>query len=186
MVIYDKPWLKFERLMLTYNMYAPKGFKSFLEAAPVWAKEKLFLKKVIMDELASIQEYNIEKLKLLFPSHHLSHGASAFYPSPFEKAAIVTIDGVGEWATASISLGEGKDITTMKELHFPHSVGLFYSAITYYLGFRVNSGEYKVMGLAPYGNKGSKEVENYKKLIKENIIDVKEDGSCWLNQDYFD
>ena len=116
----------------------------------------------------------------------MAHSASAFYPSPFEKAAVLTIDGVGEWATASISLGEGKDITTIKELHFPHSVGLFYSAITYYLGFRVNSGEYKVMGLAPYGNKGSKEVENYKKLLKENIIDVKEDGSCWLDQDYFD
>lgn len=185
-VFYDKPWLKFERLMLTYNMYAPKGFKSFLEVAPVWSKEKLFLKTVIKDELFSVQEYDTGKLNLLFSEHHLSHSASAFYPSPFEKSAILTIDGVGEWATASISLGEGKDITTLKELHFPHSLGLFYSAITYYLGFRVNSGEYKVMGLAPYGNKGSKEVENYKKLLKENIIDIKEDGSCWLNQKYFD
>lgn len=185
-VFYDKPWLKFERLMLTYNMYAPKGFKSFLESAPVWAKEKLFLKAVIKEELASIQKYDLEKLKLLFSSHHLSHSASTFYPSPFEKSAIVTIDGVGEWATASISLGEGNSITTLKELNFPHSPGLFYSAITYYLGFKVNFGEYKVMGLAPYGNKGSKETENYKKLLKENIIDIKEDGSCWLNQDYFD
>lgn len=185
-VFYDKPWLKFERLMLTYNMYAPKGFKSFLEVAPVWSKEKLFLKTVIKDELFSVQEYDTGKLNLLFSEHHLSHSASAFYPSPFEKSAILTIDGVGEWATASISLGEGKDITTLKELHFPHSLGLFYSAITYYLGFRVNSGEYKVMGLAPYGNKGSKEVGNYKKLLKENIIDIKEDGSCWLNQKYFD
>lgn len=185
-VFYDKPWLKFERLMLTYNMYAPKGFKSFLEVAPVWSKEKLFLKTVIKDELFSVQEYDTGKLNLLFSEHHLSHSASAFYPSPFENSAILTIDGVGEWATASISLGEGKDITTLKELHFPHSLGLFYSAITYYLGFRVNSGEYKVMGLAPYGNKGSKEVEKYKKLLKENIIDIKEDGSCWLNQKYFD
>ena len=185
-VFYDKPWLKFERLMMTYYMYAPKGLKSFSEAMPVWTKEKLFLKKIIFEELNSIQDYDYSKLKLLFTPHHLAHSASAFYPSPFEKAAILTIDGVGEWATASISLGEGKDITTIKELHFPHSVGLFYSAITYYLGFRVNSGEYKVMGLAPYGNKGSKEVENYKKLLKENIIDIKEDGSCWLNQDYFD
>ena len=185
-VFYDKPWLKFERLMMTYYMYAPKGLKSFSEAMPVWTKEKLFLKKIIFEELSSIQDYDYSKLNLLFTPHHLAHSASAFYPSPFEKAAVLTIDGVGEWATASISLGEGKDITTIKELHFPHSVGLFYSAITYYLGFRVNSGEYKVMGLAPYGNKGSKEVENYKKLLKENIIDVKEDGSCWLNQDYFD
>lgn len=185
-IFYDKPWLKFERLMLTYNMYAPRGFKSFLEVAPVWAKEKLFLKKVIKDELSLIQKYNFEKLKLLFSYHHLSHSASAFYPSPFEKSAIITVDGVGEWATASISLGKANAITTLKELNFPHSLGLFYSAITYYLGFKVNFGEYKVMGLAPYGNKDSKEVLNYKKLLKGNIIDIKEDGSCWLNQDYFD
>lgn len=185
-VFYDKPWLKFERLMMTYYMYAPKGLKSFSEAMPVWTKEKLFLKKIIFEELGSIQDYDRSKLKLLFTPHHLAHCASAFYPSPFKKAAILTIDGVGEWATASISLGEDNNITTLKELHFPHSVGLFYSAITYYLGFRVNSGEYKVMGLAPYGNKGSKAVEKYKKLLKENIIDVKEDGSCRLNQDYFD
>ena len=185
-VFYDKPWLKFERLMMTYYMYAPKGLKSFSEAMPVWTKEKLFLKKIIFEELSSIQNYDRLKLKLLFTPHHLAHCASAFYPSPFKKAAILTIDGVGEWATASISLGKDNNITTIKELHFPHSVGLFYSAITYYLGFRVNSGEYKVMGLAPYGNKGSKTVEDYKKLLKENIIDIKEDGSCRLNQDYFD
>ena len=183
---YDKPWLKFERLMMTYYMYAPKGFKSFVEAVPVWTKEKMFLKKIIEEELTSIEKYDYAKLNLLFPSHHLSHAASAFYASPFNTSAILTIDGVGEWATASISLGEGKDITSLKELTFPHSLGLFYSAITYYLGFRVNSGEYKVMGLAPYGNSDSKEVEAYKQKIKENIIDIKDDGSCWLNQEYFD
>ncbi|MFA6914063.1 MAG: carbamoyltransferase N-terminal domain-containing protein, partial [Endomicrobiia bacterium] len=183
---YDKPWLKFERLMMTYYMYAPKGFKSFVEAVPVWTKEKMFLKKIIEEELTSIEKYDYAKLNLLFPSHHLSHAASAFYASPFNTSAILTIDGVGEWATASISLGEGKDITSLKELTFPHSLGLFYSAITYYLGFRVNSGEYKVMGLAPYGNTNSAEVENYKQKLKDNIIDIKEDGSCYLNQNFFD
>lgn len=183
---YDKPWLKFERLMMTYYMYAPKGFKSFSEAVPVWTKEKMFLKKIIEEELSSVEQYDYSKFKLLFPSHHLSHAASAFYASPFASSAILTIDGVGEWATASISLGEGKDITSLKELSFPHSLGLFYSAITYYLGFRVNSGEYKVMGLAPYGNTNSAEVENYKQKLKDNIIDIKEDGSCYLNQNFFD
>lgn len=183
---YDKPWLKFERLMMTYYMNAPKGFKSFSQAVPVWTKEKMFLYKIIEDELTLIEKYNVDKLKILFPSHHLSHSASAFFASPYSKSAILTIDGVGEWATGSISLGENNNITLLKELTFPHSLGLFYSAITYYLGFKVNSGEYKLMGLAPYGNKNSQKIEEYKNKLKENIIDIKEDGSCWLNQDYFD
>ncbi len=183
---YDKPWLKFERLMMTYYMYAPKGFKSFVEAVPVWTKEKMFLKKIIEEELTSIEQYDFSKFKLLFPSHHLSHAASAFYASPFASSAILTVDGVGEWATASIAFGEGKEITSLKELSFPHSLGLFYSAVTYYLGFRVNSGEYKVMGLAPYGNSGSEQTEQYKQKLKEHIIDIKNDGSCCLNQDFFD
>lgn len=183
---YDKPWLKFERLMMTYYMYAPKGFKSFVEAVPVWTKEKMFLKKIIEEELTSIEQYDFSKFKLLFPSHHLSHAASAFYASPFASSAILTVDGVGEWATASIAFGEEKEITSLKELSFPHSLGLFYSAVTYYLGFRVNSGEYKVMGLAPYGNSGSEQTEQYKQKLKEHIIDIKNDGSCCLNQDFFD
>ncbi|GAB1402406.1 carbamoyltransferase [Elusimicrobiota bacterium] len=183
---YDKPWLKFERLMMTYYMNAPKGFKSFNQAVPVWTKEKMFLYKIIEEELTSVEKYNTDKLKILFPSHHLSHSASAFFASPYSKSAILTIDGVGEWTTASICLGENNNITLLKELTFPHSLGLFYSAITYYLGFKVNSGEYKLMGLAPYGNKNSQKIEEYKKKLKENIIDIKEDGSCWLNQEYFD
>jgi carbamoyltransferase len=167
-------------------MYAPKGFKSFVEAVPVWTKEKMFLKKIIEEELTSIEQYDFSKFKLLFPSHHLSHAASAFYASPFASSAILTVDGVGEWATASIAFGEGKEITSLKELSFPHSLGLFYSAVTYYLGFRVNSGEYKVMGLAPYGNSGSEQTEQYKQKLKEHIIDIKNDGSCCLNQDFFD
>lgn len=182
---YDKPLLKFERLLETYYAFAPKGLLSFITAMPVWMKEKLFLKKLIHDSLGEIQSYNKKKVKLLFPEHHLSHAGSTYYPSPFDKAAILTIDGVGEWTTASICLGEGKNITILKELRFPHSLGLLYSAFTYFLGFRVNSGEYKLMGLAPYGNQGSEQVLNYIKLIKENLIEIKEDGSVWLNQDYF-
>jgi len=185
-VFYDKPWLKFERLMMTYYMHAPKGFKSFANAVPVWTKEKMFLYRVIEQELASVEKYDASKLKILFPSHHLSHAASAFFASPYDKAAILTIDGVGEWTTASISYGENNNITLLKEQSFPHSLGLFYSAVTYYLGFKVNSGEYKVMGLAPYGNKKSAIVEEYKNKLKENIIKINEDGSCRLNQDYFD
>jgi len=184
-VFYDKPLLKFERLLETYYAFAPRGARSFITAMPVWMKEKLFLKKLIKDELKNIQPYDAKKLKLIFPEHHLSHAASAFYPSPFEDAAILTIDGVGEWATASICHGKGKDITILKELKFPHSVGLLYSAFTYYLGFRVNSGEYKLMGLAPYGNPGSKHVENFKNLIREKLVKIYDDGSVWLNQDYF-
>jgi carbamoyltransferase len=185
LAFYDKPWLKFERLMMTYYITAPKGVKSFISAAPVWMKEKLFLKKVLLDELAEIETFDKSNLQLLFPEHHLSHAASAFYPSPFDDAAILTIDGVGEWATASICHGQGKDITIKKELTFPHSLGLLYSAFTYYLGFRVNSGEYKLMGLAPYGNKQSAAVKEFKNKIVSEIVDIKPDGSIWLNQKYF-
>ncbi len=182
---YDKPLLKFERLLETYYAFAPKGIASFIKAIPVWLKEKFFLKKLIYDSLKAIEPFDKKQLKLLFPEHHLSHAASAFYPSPFQKAAIITIDGVGEWATASICLGEGKDITIIKQLEFPHSVGLLYSAFTYFLGFRVNSGEYKLMGLAPYGNPNSEQVQHFKKLITSELITIHEDGSVWLNQKYF-
>ncbi len=184
-VFYDKPLLKFERLLETYYAFSPKGFRSFLMSIPIWLKDKMFLKKLIRDELKKVEDYDKNKLKLLFPEHHLSHAASAFYPSPFEESAVLTIDGVGEWATASICHGQGKDIKILKELRFPHSLGLLYSAITYYAGFKVNSGEYKLMGLAPYGDPTSKNVANYIKAIKETLIEIKEDGSIWLNQDYF-
>jgi carbamoyltransferase len=182
---YDKPLLKFERLLETYYAFVPKGISSFITAIPVWLKEKMFLKKLIYDELAKIEAFDKDKVRLLFPEHHLSHAASAFYSSPFEDAAILTIDGVGEWATASICHGKGKDITILKELKFPHSLGLLYSAFTYFLGFKVNSGEYKLMGLAPYGVPGSKQVADFVRIIKENLAEVKPDGSVWLNQDYF-
>lgn len=144
---YDKPLLKFERLLETYYAFAPKGLKSFITSMPVWIKEKMFLKRLLKEKLSEIEDFDHKNIPLLFPEHHLSHVASAFYPSPYEKAAILTLDGVGEWATASICLGEGDKITVLKELHFPHSLGLLYSAFTYFLGFRVNSGEYKLMGL---------------------------------------
>jgi carbamoyltransferase len=182
---YDKPLLKFERLLETYYAFAPKGLSSFITAMPVWLKEKMFLKRLLNEELEKIEPFDSKKVKLLFPEHHLSHAASAYFPSPFEDAAILTIDGVGEWATASICHGKGKDITILKELKFPHSLGLLYSAFTYFLGFRVNSGEYKLMGLAPYGIPGSDEVNKFVKIIKEHLVDIKEDGSIWLNQDYF-
>jgi carbamoyltransferase len=184
-VFYDKPFLKFERLLETYYGFAPRGLISFVSAMPVWIKEKIFLKKIIFDELLSIQKFKKNDFKLLFPEHHLSHAASAFYPSPFDKAAIVTLDGVGEWATASICKGENKAIEVLKELHFPHSVGLLYSAFTYYLGFRVNSGEYKLMGLAPYGDPESEQVKEYMRIIKSELVQIMEDGSLWLNQKYF-
>jgi carbamoyltransferase len=183
---YDKPFLKFERLLETYYASAPRGLRSFLSAIPVWIKEKLFLKKLILDELIAIENIDKKKINILFSNHHLSHAASAFYPSPFDEAAILTIDGVGEWATATISHGTGKDIATLKELRFPHSVGLLYSAFTYYLGFKVNSGEYKLMGLAPYGNPASERVRQYKSLITRHLVDIKDDGSIFLNSDYFD
>jgi carbamoyltransferase len=184
-VFYDKPLLKFERLLETYYAYAPKGIRSFIMAIPVWLKDKMFLKKLIKDELKKVEDFDKSKLKLLFPEHHLSHTASAFYPSPFEESAILTIDGVGEWATASICHGKGKDITILKELRFPHSLGLLYSAFTYYTGFKVNSGEYKLMGLAPYGNPGSANVKNYVDAIKNKLIEIKDDGSIYLDQKYF-
>jgi carbamoyltransferase len=184
-VFYDKPLLKFERLLETYYAFSPKGISSFITSIPVWLKEKMFLKKLIRDGLKEIEGYNKKKLKLLFPEHHLSHAASTFYPSPFEEAAIITIDGVGEWATASICHGKGNQISVLKELKFPHSLGLLYSAFTYFLGFRVNSGEYKLMGLAPYGNPGSEEVQRFVSIIKEKLIDIKPDGSIWLDQQYF-
>ena len=185
-VFYDKPLLKFERLLETYYTFAPKGLRSFITAIPVWIKEKMFLKRLINEELEKIGYDRKKPVKLLFPEHHLSHAASAFYPSPYEKAAILTIDGVGEWATASICSGEGNKITILKELRFPHSLGLLYSAFTYFLGFKVNSGEYKLMGLAPYGNPSSAEVDKYVETIKNELIVVKEDGSIWLDQKYFD
>ena len=184
-VFYDKPLLKFERLLETYYGFAPRGLASFVTSIPVWIKEKLFLKKMIRDELEKVGEYNRKKMRLLFPEHHLSHAASAFYPSSFTDAAILTIDGVGEWATASICHGKGKDITVLKELHFPHSVGLLYSAVTYFLGFKVNSGEYKVMGLAPYGSRDSAQVKDFVRKIKNVLVDVKQDGSIALDQKYF-
>jgi carbamoyltransferase len=182
---YDKPFLKFERLLETYYAFAPKGLISFVTSIPVWLKEKIFLKKLIFDELKKIDNFDKRKVRLLFPEHHLSHAASAFYPSSFKEAAIVTVDGVGEWATASICSGAGNKIEVIKELHFPHSVGLLYSSFTYWLGFRVNSGEYKLMGLAPYGNPESKRVKEYISKIKKELANIKEDGSVWLNQKYF-
>jgi len=184
-VFYDKPLLKFERLLQTYYSFAPKGLISFLKSIPVWLNEKLFLKKLIYDGLKEVGNYNKRKLNLLFSEHHLSHAASAFYPSAFEEAAILTIDGVGEWCTASIGLGKKGQISILKEMEFPHSVGLLYSAFTYYLGFTVNSGEYKLMGLAPYGNPNSENTIRFIALIKENIVDIKQDGSIWLDQSYF-
>lgn len=177
---YDKPFLKFERLLETYLAFAPRGFSSFAMAVPVWLKEKLFQKTLLRDELkAHAPEFDWES-KLLFAEHHQSHAASAFFPSPFEAATVLTMDGVGEWATTSVGEGEGNKLDMVREIHFPHSLGLLYSAFTYYTGFRVNSGEYKVMGLAPYG------VPTYKDVILDNLIDLKDDGSFRLNMDYFD
>lgn len=184
-VYYEKPLLKFERLLETYYAFSPSGVKSFMISIPVWIKEKMFLKKLIKDELKKVEKYDKKKLKLLFPEHHLSHAASAFYPSPYKHSAILTIDGVGEWATASICEGKGNKITILKEMKFPHSLGLLYSAFTYFLGFRVNSGEYKLMGLAPYGDPNSEQVKQYVEIIKKELISLKEDGSVWLDQKYF-
>jgi carbamoyltransferase len=177
--------LKFERLLETYYGFAPKGLASFIKAIPVWLREKMFLKRIIKEELAKIEAFDKRKLKMLFPEHHLSHAASAYYPSGFDNAAIITLDGVGEWATASICKANGKDITIEKELKFPHSLGLLYSAFTYFLGFRVNSGEYKLMGLAPYGRSGHADIKKYEEIIKSELIHIYDDGSIWLNQKYF-
>ena len=180
---YDKPYIKFERLLETYHSFVPKGLVSFLSAMPVWIKEKLFMKKMLNEELAKLGD---GKIRVLFPEHHLSHAASAFYPSPYEDAAILTLDGVGEWATTTIGYGKGKDIKILRELDFPHSLGLLYSAFTYYCGFKVNSGEYKLMGLAPSGNPRAEQTQEFKRKILENLVDMKEDGSILLNMDYFD
>lgn len=180
---YDKPLLKFERLMETYHDFAPKGLVSFLSAMPVWIKEKLFMRRMLRE---SFDEVGLgQPVKLLFPEHHLSHAASAFYPSPFQESAIVTVDGVGEWATSTIGFGKGKDITFHQQLNFPHSVGLLYTAFTHYCGFKVNSGEYKLMGLAPYGSHGSERTTRWEKLILDELVDLREDGSLLLNMDYF-
>ena len=179
-VFYEKPFLKFERLLETYIAFAPKGFKSFAASMPVWLREKLFQKDMIYKELQKIDSTfkNLKKIK--FSEHHMSHAASAYYPSPFNEALVLTLDGVGEWPTTTIGVGKKNKIEILKEIHFPHSLGLLYSAFTYYLGFKVNSGEYKVMGLAPYGN------PKYKNLILDKLIFVKEDGSFKLNMKYFD
>lgn len=179
---YDKPLLKFERLLETYHGFAPRGLKSFIAAMPVWIKEKLFMRKVLRDELAKAGEGSPP---FLFPEHHVSHAASAFYPSPFPEAAILTVDGVGEWATSTIGFGKNNDISILRELRFPHSLGLLYSAFTYYCGFKVNSGEYKLMGLAPYGNPDAEQTKRWKDLILEELVDLREDGSLLLNMDYF-
>ncbi|MDD5090858.1 MAG: carbamoyltransferase [Candidatus Wallbacteria bacterium] len=180
---YDKPFLKFERLLETYHGFAPRGLSSFIPAIPVWIKEKLFMKRTLAEEFAKIGSF---KGKFLFPEHHLSHAASAFYPSPFEEAAILTLDGVGEWATTTICHGQGKNISVLRELRFPHSLGLLYSAFTYYCGFKVNSGEYKLMGLAPYGDPGCEQTKRFKKLILDELLDLRDDGSFLLNMEYFD
>lgn len=179
-VFYDKPFLKFERIFETYLAFAPKGFSSFITSLPVWIKDKLFQKSVILNALKENFGNEIDWTeKLLFSEHHLSHAASAFFPSPFEEAAVLTMDGVGEWATTSLAVGHGNQLTVKNEIHFPHSLGLLYSALTYYTGFKVNSGEYKVMGLAPYGE------PRFVNLIKDNLIDIKEDGSFHLDMRYF-
>jgi carbamoyltransferase len=175
---YDKPFLKFDRLLETYIAFAPKGFQSFRMAMPVWLREKLFLKDMLIKEIKK-SDSNFNSDKLMFGEHHFSHAASAFYASPFEEAVVLTLDGVGEWATTTVAIGKGHELNIVKEIHFPHSIGLLYSAFTYYTGFRVNSGEYKVMGLAPYGD------PKYKDLILEKLIDLKEDGSFRLDQSYF-
>ncbi|MEW6122777.1 MAG: carbamoyltransferase [Pseudomonadota bacterium] len=179
-VFYDKPFLKFERLLETYVAFAPKGFRSFRIALPLWLREKLFQKDLLASELKQMGGGTFDAGKLLFTEHHLSHAASAFFPSPFEEALVLTLDGVGEWATTSAAIGKGNSLDIFKEVHFPHSLGLLYSAFTYYTGFKVNSGEYKVMGLAPYGE------PRFVQTILDHLIDVKEDGSYRLNLDYFD
>ena len=179
-VFYEKPFLKFERLLETYIGFAPRGFVSFLSSMPIWLREKLFQKDLIFTELKKIDKNFKDLSKIKFSEHHLSHAASAYYPSPYHKAIILTLDGVGEWATTTVGVAEKNKINIIKEIHFPHSLGLLYSAFTYYLGFKVNSGEYKVMGLAPYGN------PIFTEKILNNLITVKEDGSFKINMKYFD
>ncbi len=179
-VFYDKPFVKFERLLETYLSFAPRGYKTFRMAIPLWLREKLFLKDLLLKELRKISGSGKWNEELLFSEHHLSHAASAFFPSPFDEAIVLTMDGVGEWATTSAAIGKGNRLEVQKEIHFPHSLGFLYSAFTYYTGFKVNSGEYKLMGLAPYGE------PKYKDKILEHLIDVKADGSFRLNMGYFD
>ena len=179
-VFYDKPFVKFERLLETYLSFAPRGYKTFRMAIPLWLREKLFLKDLLLNELRKISGNGKWNEELLFSEHHLSHAASAFFPSPFDEAIVLTMDGVGEWATTSAAIGRGNSLEVQKEIHFPHSLGFLYSAFTYYTGFKVNSGEYKLMGLAPYGE------PKYKDKILEHLIDVKADGSFRLNMGYFD
>jgi len=179
-VFYEKPFLKFERLLETYVAFAPQGYRSFAMAIPIWIREKLFQKKVIISELQKLAPDFDWKSRLLFTEHHVSHAASAFYASPFQEAAVLTMDGVGEWCTGSVAVGRGKELTLLKELRFPHSLGLLYSAFTYYTGFKVNSGEYKLMGLAPYGQ------PKYASVILDHLIDLKDDGSFRLDLSYFD
>ena len=178
-IFFEKPFLKFERLLETYVAFAPRGFKSFCMAMPVWLKDKLFQKKMLFNELKRHDNNFNDNKKIYFSDHHLSHAASAFFPSPFEEAIVLTADGVGEWATTTVAIGKGNSLKIKKEIHFPHSLGLLYSAFTHYTGFKVNSGEYKLMGLAPYG------VPIYEDKIKNNLIDIKEDGSFHLDQSYF-
>src|SRR6185295_14918253 len=176
---YDKPFLKFERLLETYLAFAPRGFESFKMAIPIWLREKLFLKDLLHDQLKRHRPDFDWEQRLVFSEHHLSHAASAFFPSPYPSAAVLTLDGVGEWATSSVAVGRDNKLEVIKEIHFPHSLGLLYSAFTYYTGFKVNSGEYKLMGLAPYGE------PRYTKVILDKLIDLKEDGSFRLNLEYF-
>ena len=179
-VFYEKPFLKFERLLETYVAFAPRGFKQFTKSMPTWLREKLFQKNMLM-KLLNEHDHNFkDEKRIYFSEHHLSHAASAFFPSPFNEAIVLTADGVGEWATTTVAIGAGKDLSIKKEIHFPHSLGLLYSAFTYYTGFKVNSGEYKLMGLAPYGE------PKYIDLIKDNLIDIKKDGSFKLAQEFFD
>lgn len=179
-VFYEKPFVKFERLLETYLAFAPNGFTSFAKSMPLWIKDKLFQKNALVKELKHSLSGDVDwNQRLLFSEHHLSHAASAYYPSPFESAAVLTLDGVGEWTTTSLAVGNGSSLKVVKEIHFPHSLGLLYSAFTYYTGFKVNSGEYKVMGLAPYGE------PRYANLIREKLINVAEDGSFQLDMSYF-
>ena len=179
-VFYDKPFIKFERLLETYLSFAPRGFASFRMALPIWLKEKLFQKSMLRDALRELPRGDDWNGHLLFTEHHQSHAASAFFPSPFDEAAILTMDGVGEWSTTTLGLGKGNQLQIVKEQHFPHSLGLLYSAFTYYTGFKVNSGEYKIMGLAPYGE------PRYAQTILDHLMDLKADGTFRLNMDYFD
>ena len=178
-IFFEKPFLKFERLLETYVAFAPKGFLSFSKAIPVWLNDKLFLKKILFNELKKHDKNFNDQTKIFFSDHHLSHAASAFFPSPFDKAIVLTADAVGEWATTTVAVGEGNNLEIKKEIHFPHSLGLLYSAFTYYTGFKVNGGEYKLMGLAPYGK------PIYEDKIINNLIDIKDDGSFWLDQSFF-